>query len=343
MRVLIARLRGLCAGGDACAAGGDADGAARAFLLAAALLERAPALWGAADGNGSKGTADGPAAAAAVPCGLRVYVHHRLAALAQMEPKAAMPLALEAEAAARLGGAAFEAAVAALNVAAPPPPPRTKWTRRVPHPVLIGHAAQVAACLARLGEHDAAFARAKEAARFARALDEDANANEDPARRAGMARVLAGACQIMSLAHAFRGNAGTALRLARVALENAAPAGMDASADAAAFALLTRTYEIALTLNELVGAVQPARAADVGAGARRRAASRGGADADAGAGAGADARWRRRLPVQTVHAPYCCPYPCPYCTLPLLTTTSPPHPPRPTVAPTRVPTVHSLC
>ena len=22
----------------------------------------------------------------------------------------------------------------------PPPPPRTKWTRRVPHPVLIGHA-----------------------------------------------------------------------------------------------------------------------------------------------------------------------------------------------------------
>jgi hypothetical protein len=23
----------------------------------------------------------------------------------------------------------------------PPPPPRTKWTRRVPHPVLIGHAA----------------------------------------------------------------------------------------------------------------------------------------------------------------------------------------------------------
>ena len=32
--------------------------------------------------------------------------------------------------------------------------------------------------------------------------------------------------------------------------------------------------------------------------------------------------------------PYCCPYPCPYCTL----THS-----LPTVAPTRVPTVHSLC
>ena len=26
---------------------------------------------------------------------------------------------------------------------APPPPPRTKWTRRVPHPVLIGHAASL--------------------------------------------------------------------------------------------------------------------------------------------------------------------------------------------------------
>jgi hypothetical protein len=25
----------------------------------------------------------------------------------------------------------------------PPPPPRTKWTRRVPHPVLIGHAASL--------------------------------------------------------------------------------------------------------------------------------------------------------------------------------------------------------
>jgi hypothetical protein len=24
-----------------------------------------------------------------------------------------------------------------------PPPPRTKWTRRVPHPVLIGHAASL--------------------------------------------------------------------------------------------------------------------------------------------------------------------------------------------------------
>ena len=27
--------------------------------------------------------------------------------------------------------------------APPPPPPRTKWTRRVPHPVLIGHAASL--------------------------------------------------------------------------------------------------------------------------------------------------------------------------------------------------------
>ena len=26
---------------------------------------------------------------------------------------------------------------------APPPPSRTKWTRRVPHPVLIGHAASL--------------------------------------------------------------------------------------------------------------------------------------------------------------------------------------------------------
>jgi hypothetical protein len=28
-------------------------------------------------------------------------------------------------------------------MAPPPPPSRTKWTRRVPHPVLIGHAASL--------------------------------------------------------------------------------------------------------------------------------------------------------------------------------------------------------
>ena len=31
----------------------------------------------------------------------------------------------------------------------PPPPPRTKWTRRVPHPVLIGHAASLTQPVAR--------------------------------------------------------------------------------------------------------------------------------------------------------------------------------------------------
>ena len=29
------------------------------------------------------------------------------------------------------------------SVVRPPPPPRTKWTRRVPHPVLIGHVASL--------------------------------------------------------------------------------------------------------------------------------------------------------------------------------------------------------
>jgi hypothetical protein len=31
----------------------------------------------------------------------------------------------------------------------PPPPPRTKWTRRVPHSVLIGHAASLSQVIAR--------------------------------------------------------------------------------------------------------------------------------------------------------------------------------------------------
>ena len=35
------------------------------------------------------------------------------------------------------------AIAAAREPPPPPPPPRTKWTRRVPHPVLIGHAASL--------------------------------------------------------------------------------------------------------------------------------------------------------------------------------------------------------
>ena len=51
----------------------------------------------------------------------------------------------------------------------PPPHPRTKWTRRVPHPVLIGHAASLTVSmqveqgrfrreLARLAQHGASAA-----------------------------------------------------------------------------------------------------------------------------------------------------------------------------------------
>jgi hypothetical protein len=40
--------------------------------------------------------------------------------------------------------------------APPPPPPRTKWTRRVPHPVLIGHAASLS--LQVIGDAAAALA-----------------------------------------------------------------------------------------------------------------------------------------------------------------------------------------
>jgi len=51
------------------------------------------------------------------------------------------PGAEEALGALLRAGAAEERARAALLVS--PPPPRTKWTRRVPHPVLIGHAASL--------------------------------------------------------------------------------------------------------------------------------------------------------------------------------------------------------
>ena len=37
----------------------------------------------------------------------------------------------------------LEKMFAARRVRVTPPPPRTKWTRRVPHPVLIGHTASL--------------------------------------------------------------------------------------------------------------------------------------------------------------------------------------------------------
>jgi len=50
----------------------------------------------------------------------------------------ARPCAQEAAAAARLAEAE-----AARKAPPPPPTSRTKWTRRVPHPVLSGHAASL--------------------------------------------------------------------------------------------------------------------------------------------------------------------------------------------------------
>ena len=42
-----------------------------------------------------------------------------------------------------LGKAGFVPGFSRFPVSPPPPPPRTEWTRRVPHPVLIGHAASL--------------------------------------------------------------------------------------------------------------------------------------------------------------------------------------------------------
>ena len=48
-----------------------------------------------------------------------------------------------------------------------PPPPRTKWTRRVPHPVLIGHAASLGGAreTARVAQGDTSPAGARGARR----------------------------------------------------------------------------------------------------------------------------------------------------------------------------------
>ena len=77
-------------------------------------------------------------AAAAGPAGA--------ALAAQLSEKKAAAERAAREAAARLGlpqhGApGVQERRRRSEAAAPPPSPRTKWTRRVPHPVLIGHAA----------------------------------------------------------------------------------------------------------------------------------------------------------------------------------------------------------
>ena len=65
----------------------------------------------------------------------------------------------------------------------PPPPPRTKWTRRVPHPVLIGHAASLAGC--------GAQATRAEGTKAARRRARRARVAQVPAERALGSRVAA--------------------------------------------------------------------------------------------------------------------------------------------------------
>ena len=54
------------------------------------------------------------------------------------------------------------------------PPPRTKWTRRVPHPVLIGHAASNPRQHARLGARSALLALEAGVVQLVAELHEDA-------------------------------------------------------------------------------------------------------------------------------------------------------------------------
>jgi hypothetical protein len=66
---------------------------------------------------------------------------------------AQLPRALSDVSVARVAGAGADGCALELwevrarhverEVLSPPPPPRTKWTRRVPHPVLIRHAASL--------------------------------------------------------------------------------------------------------------------------------------------------------------------------------------------------------
>ena len=74
--------------------------------------------------------ADGPAAGLAVPCPPRRWRSHAARAARRRRKWRRGWVSPARVAAAGVGGGA-----------PPPPPPRTKWTRRVPHPVLIGHAA----------------------------------------------------------------------------------------------------------------------------------------------------------------------------------------------------------
>ena len=95
------------------------------------MAPRAGRRWAAGAGGGAGSGADGAAESSA-----------QGAVWAEAEAEA------EAEADADSGGGGVRgAAERALELmqALPPPPPssRTKWTRRVPHPVLIGHAASL--------------------------------------------------------------------------------------------------------------------------------------------------------------------------------------------------------
>ena len=88
--------------------------------------EAGPSSWEAGPSSWAAGAESAIRGAAAALCALRCGAAAAGAGATTINCGGAPPPAGE------LGGA---------DAAAVPPPPRTKWTRRVPHPVLTGHAA----------------------------------------------------------------------------------------------------------------------------------------------------------------------------------------------------------
>jgi hypothetical protein len=110
-----------------------------ACAAALAVLARARGAWLAHHGGGGAGdgTGAGPSTRGGNTAALFAALARGLAAAvrAHVQRFRFSPM----------GGVQLIRDLVAYQVRPPPPlpPPRTKWTRRVPHPVLLGHAASL--------------------------------------------------------------------------------------------------------------------------------------------------------------------------------------------------------
>lgn len=108
----------------------------------------------------------------------------------------------------------------------------------------------IGACLIKAGQHEDAFSIGKEALTYCHGLS-DAELQESNVR-IQMEDILVGASHLMALAHIFLGNGKVSLKLSKIAKEHIKNTRYYGNRSSLQYTQISRVYEIAMSMNELV-------------------------------------------------------------------------------------------